>query len=78
MTIHKWEPFKNEPWYLRCMSTGWRTGKWSGLLCHMRGIELRKDLNLLLDILYLIFCTFEVNNLDCYSLPSPFVEAEGV
>ena len=47
-----------------------------GLLGHMRGIELRKDLNLLLDILYLILCAFEVNNLDGYSFPRPFVEAE--
>jgi hypothetical protein len=42
----------------------------------MRGIELGKDLNLLLDILYLIFCAFEVDDLDGYSLPRPFVEAE--
>lgn len=42
----------------------------------MRGIKLRKDLNLLLDILYLILCAFEVNNLDGYSLPRPFIEAE--
>ena len=42
----------------------------------MRGIELRKDLNLLLDILYLIFCALEVNYLDGYSFPRPFVEAE--
>jgi hypothetical protein len=42
----------------------------------MRGIELGKDLNLLLDILYLIFCAFEVDDLDGYSLPRPFVEAK--
>lgn len=42
----------------------------------MGGIELGKNLNLLLDILYLIFCAFEVNNLDGYSFPRPFIEAE--
>ena len=77
MTIHKWEPFKNEPWYL------WRERYWTGrldkeggLLGHMRGIELGKNLNLLLDILYLVFCAFKVNNLDGYSFPRPFIEAE--
>ena len=42
----------------------------------MRGIELGEDLNLLLDILYLILCAFEVNNLDGYGLPRSFIEAE--
>ena len=42
----------------------------------MRGIKLGKDLNLLLDVLYLVFCAFKVNNLDCYSFPRPFIEAE--
>lgn len=43
----------------------------------MRGIELGKDLNLLLDVLYLVFCTFEVDDLNSYSFPRPFIEAEG-
>lgn len=43
----------------------------------MGGIELRKDLNLLLDILYLVFCAFEVDDLDGDSFPRPFVEAGG-
>lgn len=47
-----------------------------GLLGHMRGIELGKNLNLLLDILYFVFCAFEVNNLDGYSFSRPFIEAE--
>jgi len=42
----------------------------------MWGIELGKNLNLLLDILYLVFCAFKVNNLDGYSFPRPFIEAE--
>jgi len=42
----------------------------------MRGIKLGKNLNLLLDILYLVFCAFKVNNLDGYSFPRPFIEAE--
>jgi len=42
----------------------------------MRGIKLGKNLNLLLDILYLVFCAFEVNNLDGYRFPRPFIEAE--
>lgn len=42
----------------------------------MRGIKLGKDLNLLLDILYLIFCAFKVDNLDGHGFPCPFVEAE--
>ena len=44
----------------------------------MRGIELGKDLNLLLDILYFIFCAFEVDNLNGYGFPRPFVEAGGL
>ena len=54
---------------------GGRLDSGGGLLSHMWGIELREDLNLLLDILYLILCAFEVNNLDGYSFPRPFVEA---
>jgi len=34
----------------------------------MWGIKLRQDLYLLLNILYLIFRTFEINNLDGYCL----------
>jgi len=77
MTIHKWEPFKNEPWYLwwgRYLAG--RLGTGGGLLGHMWGIKLGKNLNLLLDILYLVFCAFKVNNLDGYSFPRPFIEAE--
>ena len=60
------------------MSVGQRVNGGSSLLGYMRGIKLGKDLNLLLDIFYLIFCAFEVNNLDGYSFPRPFVEAEHV
>ena len=42
----------------------------------MRGIELGKDLYLLLDIFYLVLCAFKVDNLDCHRFPRPFVEAE--
>ena len=50
--------------------------KGGGILGHMRRIKLGKNLNLLLDILYLVFCAFEVNDLDGYRFPRPFIEAE--
>jgi hypothetical protein len=55
---------------------GGRLDSRGGSLGHMWGIKLGKNLNLLLDILYLVFCAFEVNNLDSYSFPRPLVEAE--
>ena len=42
----------------------------------MRGIKLREYLNLLLDILYLIFCALEVNDLDGYCFSCSFIKAE--
>lgn len=43
------------------------------IFCDMRRVELGEDLYLLLDILDLVFCTLEVNDLDRYSLLCPLV-----
>lgn len=40
---------------------------------HELAIQLPKDLDLLLYIVYLIFRCFEVNDLDCYGEGGPFV-----
>ena len=42
----------------------------------MGRVQLGKDLYLLLDILNLIFCTLEVNDLDGYCFLGPLVIAE--
>lgn len=39
----------------------------------MRRIQLRQNLNLLLDIFYLVLRTLEVNNLDGYGLLCSFI-----
>ena len=59
------------------VSVGGGRNSGNGVLGNMRGIKLGKNLNLLLDILYLIFCTFEVDNLDGYCFPRLLIEAEG-
>lgn len=42
----------------------------------MRGVKLGQNLNLLLNILYLIFCTLEVDNLNSHSLLCSFIIAD--
>lgn len=41
----------------------------------MGGIQLRKDLDLLLNILYLIFCTFQIDYLNGNGLLRPLIIA---
>ena len=50
--------------------------KWlAGLLCDMRRIELRENLDLLLDVLNLVFCAFKVYDLDRHRPLSPLFVA---
>ena len=44
----------------------------------MWGVQLRENLDFLLYILNLIFCTLEIDDLDCYGLLSSLVVTGGI
>lgn len=65
MTIQRLEPFKNDPWYLKANRKHGAMYKIHiDALRDMGRIQLRQDLNLLLNVLYFILCTLQVNDLD--------------
>lgn len=45
------------------------------VLRDVRRIQLRKDLDFLLDIFYLVFCTLEINDFDSHGLLGSLVIA---
>lgn len=55
MMIHRREPFRYEPWYL---ASAHQVGVHHSLLCDKLAIELPEDLDLLLDIVNLVFGAF--------------------
>jgi hypothetical protein len=86
MTIHKCDPLRYDPWYLEANSeVKVVSNTVNRSLGNMGGIQLRKNLNLLLDILNLVLRTLKIDDLDGHGLlralvipGHPFTRTQGV